>query len=376
MNSKAHWKLTSGIDIRLILLGAGASVPFGLPTMQELTEVALTKVSEFDRKLPEEILNKLRMTEMKPDFESIYTILEAIVDPVKGIREAGPFAAFLLSDSSRLHPRTDINDVLEELRRTIYKKCSIGRGMIAKVVELYDILFNSTLIPDWSNVPTPYQSPASVGLNRRIVTTNYDMALELYFRSKRIRYSDGFTSSEDQFVKEFAPHQFRQSVENFWLMKLHGSLWQFWYENKIIKTIDDPENSSLPIKIERQMMIYPSKEKPILQDPYFWTYAIFKLEPWNKLIAIGYSFRDDPVNTAIADNMDWNPQAQILIINPNATEVRDELPERLQRHSDRIGAMGSRFEDPNLGQGIKDWLDPRRYNLYNNPEGYRQRSTI
>jgi len=141
-----------------------------------------------------------------------------------------------------------------------------------------------------------------------------------------------------------------------WLWKLHGSIWQFWSHGRIIKTIEDPRNLTLPIDIEREMMIYPNKEKPILQDPYFTTYAAFKLEPWFRLVVVGYSFRDDPVNTAIADNMDWNPEARILIIDPRANEVRKELPDRLLTYSGRIESLEVKFEKDRLELDIANWL--------------------
>ena len=83
----------------MIFLGAGASVPFDLPTMQELTDIAIEKLNEFDTNLSKKILRNLNRVKMKPDFEAIYTILEASVDPIRRINEASPYATFLISNT-------------------------------------------------------------------------------------------------------------------------------------------------------------------------------------------------------------------------------------------------------------------------------------
>jgi len=340
----------------MILLGAGASVPLGLPTMQELTDVAIGKVSEFDRKLGDAIIKKLGLAGMKPDFEAVYTILEALTQPNKAIIEAGPFAAYLLSSKEDLKPRTEVEPVLRELRRLVYEKCKIERDSISKLIHLYDHLFASTNVLEWDNVNLHDGNPGKIRVSDRIVTTNYDMALELYFQYTEKPFHDGFEPTKNPLIKQFTPYQLR-SIRNMpWLWKLHGSIWQFWSHGRIIKTIEDPRNLTLPIDIEREMMIYPNKEKPILQDPYFTTYAAFKLEPWFRLVVVGYSFRDDPVNTAIADNMDWNPEARILIIDPRANEVRKELPDRLLTYSGRIESLEVKFEKDRLELDIANWL--------------------
>lgn len=97
--------------------------------------------------------------------------------------------------------------------------------------------------------------------------------------------------------------------------------------DKIVKTMIDPHSSNLPftINVEREMMIYPTKEKDILVQPYFTFFSAFKRIRWSKLLVIGYSFRDEPINTAILENMQDIDNSQLIVINPKADDVIENL---------------------------------------------------
>jgi len=300
--------------------------------MQELTEKTMNMLRERDDVLANRIKDNLLAAGFVLDFENTYTILEAQINPSKAMKEAGPYAAFLLGDYKNQAIRKELDQVLLQLRRMIYEACYVKREKMTIVEAQYDKLFESLKgLDDWKRVSTRTGSRVNIRLDQRIVTTNYDMALELYFRIKRESIVDGFRDTADPYVKEFYPSNFRQNPDRRWLIKLHGSIWQFWFRDQIIKTIDDPDKSTLPIEREREMMIYPSKEKPILRNPYFMFYNVFKSELWNRLVVIGYSFRDDPVNTAILDNMMTNPRSRIIIVDPQADNLVENMPEDLQK---------------------------------------------
>jgi len=65
----------------MIFLGAGASKVFGLKTMQDLTNDLIKQLTEKGhQKVIDEILKALREYNLTPDFENIYTTLEALVN--------------------------------------------------------------------------------------------------------------------------------------------------------------------------------------------------------------------------------------------------------------------------------------------------------
>ena len=45
------------------------------------------------------------------------------------------------------------------------------------------------------------------------------------------------------------------------------------------------------------------------------------MQIWDKLVAIGYSFRDEPVNTAILENLKRTKTSILIVIDPDAEEV-------------------------------------------------------
>ena len=95
------------------------------------------------------------------------------------------------------------------------------------------------------------------------------------------------------------------------------------------------------------MMIYPVGEKPILQEPYFSFYSLFKEQLWSVLIVIGYSFRDAPVNTAILERLSAQegPNPKLIVINPHADDVIKHLGEMNPALQKRIIRINEPFRD-------------------------------
>ena len=84
------------------------------------------------------------------------------------------------------------------------------------------------------------------------------------------------------------------------------------------------------------MMIYPTGEKPMLKDPYYTFYEIFKHQQWNRMVAVGYSFRDDPINIAIMENLEKVEQSTLIVINPEAEKVIKNLGVIGKKYNNRI----------------------------------------
>jgi len=168
-------------------------------------------------------------------------------------------------------------------------------------------------------------SSRSVNIGRVIATTNYDMSLELYFLKKDIPIIDGF-KDRGAYQKYYDPLILLNPYdrEGKTIIKLHGSIFYFSEGDNVIKV--KPYSKDMPYRIDigREMMIYPTREKDILISPYYSLYNAFRNIKWTKLLVIGYSFRDEPINTAILDNMKYN-NSQLIVINPNPNEVIENL---------------------------------------------------
>jgi hypothetical protein len=187
-------------------------------------------------------------------------------------------------------------------------------------------------------------SSSTVNIGDTIVTTNYDMAIELYHRTKYLPLADGFIDTPNHYIREISIKKSYSSDER-WLIKLHGSIWEFKQENRIIKTIADPSHSPIPINIDEEMIIYPTGEKPILKNPYSIFYDIFKHQEWRRMVARGYSFRDDPVNLAILENLEKVKDSILIVVDPQAESVIKNLGPLSQIYNERIIRIPQMFGD-------------------------------
>ena len=267
--------------------------------MQELTDdvLNLLKKSGYEDET-KEIISALKQYGIKPDFEAIFSVIEGLVDIKQGIRQAGPFTAFVSKDLASLRTVPDAGKILNDLKILIYEECS--KIKLRKLDEVFNPIFKEKpklQSPHWKNVTT------------RIVTTNYDMAMELYHWKKEMPIFDGFQTTGNPFIRKYTSSipviknnrdgtTYAKNNGKL-LIKLHGSIWCFKQGNRLIKTITDPKSKDIlsESQIGEQLMIYPTKEKPLMREPFYDFFSSFKQQGWDILVVIGYSFRDEPVNT-------------------------------------------------------------------------------
>jgi hypothetical protein len=305
----------------MIFLGAGASKPFGIPTMHEFTQKAKEKLLILGHeKILTEIEESLKEFKMVFDFEALYSVLESMNNPRKSITQSGPLMAFYLKKLNILPKAYNYNKILYELRKIIYEECK--NLNYEEVRKCYDNLFKSFNSMTSREGGKWVTERDLIDVNKFIVTTNYDMSLELYFAEKEKSIIDGYKAIETPYYKKFNPSSFYESSidkKSTCILKLHGSIWQYIRNNEQIKTTIDPNLSSLPfnLNIEKEMMIYPTKGKDILNYLYFPFFSYFKNWDWSRLWVIGFSFRDESINNCIMENLITNSNARMVIISPN-----------------------------------------------------------
>jgi hypothetical protein len=340
----------------MILLGAGASKVFGLKTLQDLTTDLVNQMKE---KGHEEtilfVISALKRFEITPDFENIYITLEALSDPLKGVKKSGAFTAYIAHKAGlELERHPEFAEILSDFRDLIYKECTIQRGVIEDKKAVFDRLFYvASQFSETRNLPsiTGASGDRQILAGDTIVTTNYDMGVELYHFLMRQNLADGFKITQNIYTKELDLFEFGRNATFRWLIKLHGSIWQFQQSERIIKTIADPKSLPLNISVGEQMMIYPVGEKPILQHPYFSFYYLFKEQPWLNLIAIGHSFRDQPINVAITErfrNTAHTRNAKLIVVNPDAENAVENLGPIGREFDDMIFRISDSFEDDKM----------------------------
>lgn len=346
----------------MIFLGAGASKIFGIKTLQEMSKDLVNTMEKNNyHEIVMKITDSLKRFSMPADFEAIYTIVEGLINPEQTVKINGPFTAYVCKDLKEVQPKQDFKDLLQTFKNFLLEECTPKPDSTKQIKSVYDGLFQ--IIKDSGKTEKRYIAETGdaqmvVNVGNTIVTTNYDMVVESYHRIKRQRYADGFRPIEgDPFIKQIDLKTY-STVRERWLIKLHGSIWQYKYEDTVFKTIEDPKTSSIPVKIEEEMLIYPTGEKPILRYPYYNFYNVFKNQRWEKLIVIGYSFRDDPVNSAIIENLEKTQNSTLIVIDPDPKLAIQNLGNfALSKFNDRMipvkGEFGNEKVFKKLGTALK-----------------------
>lgn len=334
----------------MIFLGAGASKAFGIKTLQEMSQdlIELMEIKGYGD-FVSEIKESLARYDIVPDFEAIYAIAEGVTNLKDSVKYYGPFTAYVCRDISQVKPKQDFSDLLKIFKNYLYNECKkCNQGLIESVYDkLFEICDKSRFHEKRYGDGSESGQEPSVNVDYTIATTNYDMIVEFYHRKKREDYADGFRQTKDPLIKELDLSTYSRQRQR-WLIKLHGSIWEYKHENNIFKTNEDPKSLSVPVQIQEEMMIYPTGEKPILKHPYYGFYHLFRIQKWNKLIAIGHSFRDGPVNIAIIENLESIPHSNLVVVNPNPEEAIQNLGSSASKLNDQIIPVKGNFGEENV----------------------------
>ncbi len=360
----------------MIFFGAGATKELGIPTLQEFSEIMIEKliINGYKNEVIQ-IKDSLDNFGLASDFEAIYSILLSLSDPYQAVQELGPVAAFFLKKRSYLPEIKDFQDMLETARIIIYENCYLNKEKESKILEHYDPLFKAIKA---QNVYATYiyngKSVGSKPLDTIIATTNYDMSLEMYFMSKGILYNDGYiTRAQNPNIKDFdfgsifMPFNHNQQRKiKYILIKLHGSIWQFERDNKLFKTYNDPDLAPINLRpnIGKEMMIYPTHQKDILEWRYYHFFNLFKKIEWDRLLVIGYSFRDQPINTSIIDRLKNDKNTRLIVFHPHPEKVINNLGYDVPDNQiSRIKAHFGKEDGVNELNYLKQYVDGRNPHL-------------
>lgn len=358
----------------MLHLGAGSSYSFNVPTMGTFVDDIADSLGEISPKWKLEISNmkeKLIIANIRPDIEIILTALSLWSDSEAIGNYKAPFLAIT---GTNILPRHELLELLENIKEQIYKKCLASN--IDKAVKAYDKLFrvlhdighaefstgNRKKIKRLHSTGFSFSGERYRSIIDKIFTTNYDPIIEAYMRKMNRSYSDGFD----------VDNQGDLSFQNYWdqqkdyeLIKLHGSIDYYSKDNG--KTVKYPLNPNSPDrniygeKLER-MMILPIGEKYVTKSPYIGLLNKLRSElvAEEVVVAIGYSFRDIPINNALEERTISNePHFQIFVVAPNAEQIiKHNIPLAVQKISTPINTT---FDDSDHSIDIiSDGIYPQR----------------
>lgn len=165
-----------------------------------------------------------------------------------------------------------------------------------------------------------------------IATLNYDNVLETFLDSHKINYEIGVEDWEDKFELTFPD-------PGVLLLKLHGSLnWDY----ELVTSVQDIPFQKFRVRDWAQVsetknpaIIFGQRDKLTTEGPFLDLLRTFRDELFrcNHLVVVGYSFRDEHINTYIRYWFAKRHNRQLTIIDPSLRttalppEIRSQITE-------------------------------------------------
>ncbi len=313
-----------------LLTGAGASRPLGYPTTIEFFPSDAGGPSS-------EILQLLKQEAGNPlDVEEALAILQPIIDFSE--TRAGHFL--------KLKRPGDWWEQIESFTTYTRERCFELYGTQpdpAQVRELYEPLLR-TVSAD--------KQPVA------LFTTNYDPVTdELMGLAQLLRFPtyDGFDRTG-----WWHPSGYGASESGLDIYRLHGSMSWVMQGNRIKNTRD----YSLRRGKTEHLLIYPGyKGDPAsgAHDVYAYAHKAFRdtLLASDVLIAIGFSFRDEHINQAVANALKKNDKLRLVILNPEWPEgVQSVVGGSAEELDSRVVPVRGLFGESAVIEEIQAALSP------------------
>ena len=342
----------------MLFLGAGASKPLGIPTMAEFTDAVVKDLDSRGMQtwgsLVKDLLARVATAGLKPDIESVLSVLQGLGNPQKALADVGA-QAILFGNPFSLSKENNVAKVaIEQIEEAIHRRC-VGIDH-QSAIDLFGALWDAL----WANIafPVAQNNLFSVGVGplMKIFTTNYDLAVETFLKSRNYGFDDGF-HQDDVGDIAFDGNWVQGKVS---LFKLHGSVdYLVKKDGKVTRTealLQEADPFGRAVKERR--MIYPTGEKYATRSPYYEYLGQLRqaLTKEQVCIALGYSFRDTPINNAFLDGIQRNPKLRILVVGPSASQIKSGLEKDLQRNVLALNeAFGNRYLPQSILGEFRQW---------------------
>jgi NAD-dependent SIR2 family protein deacetylase len=337
---KIDQNVSDATDVDVVILtGAGASVGFGLPDMLNFISNIL-KTPEYENLdlHSKELLNVIQTVKEKPDLEVLYEIscnLEAIHNTLTwmAIKQWG--IPKKIDPTGKMG--VDFTKKFNQNFSIILKSAQTLRKFLDyQVVSQYRYFDQRQVIQLYKRFFQIIESMFKSG-QYAVFTTNYDRTLESYFNSKEdISMINGFSLLSNVGLvwnsNNYSNHINEKNKKKiYYYYKLHGSIG--WYRD----SIDVYDAPFLLTDISDQtkttnVILYPSqKEFPDI-EPFLTSHVHLGqfLSKAKCCVIIGFSMRDKVINNIFEKAISQNRKIKILLIDPNARNIRSKLEEPIQ----------------------------------------------
>lgn len=300
----------------MLLFGAGASRPAGIPVIGEMTRKFLENPVDEIRDTGIGISRSYKITRIS-DVKNYLSIIADLTDKYfQGKMDIELMMSLMLE--------------LEDPKfRTLFEKTYPDiKSMSLEALQLIKSLTEEHIRKSCENFSKidylwPLTGISSVKpLN--LFTLNYDATVEIFCEKNGVKYTDGFDPYWNTSTFE------KDSEVNIY--KLHGSL--YWFRSKSGKTIRVPIKGLQVSQVKyltdesiSEMMIYPALQKDKESMVYSWLSQKFKesLNDCQICVVIGYSFRDEGIKNSIVESLSGNRKLWLVIVDPHASQYKTEL---------------------------------------------------
>jgi hypothetical protein len=317
----------------VLLLGAGASQPLGIPTMKEfwskIKSAAENKMRVWDardalRKIEE--VHSINNIDKSPDLEHLLLLLDKYSqyynimfhDPIFGFKfkEAFKYDGLIYTEAgAEIRTKKYLEDYV---RYAWWYSAGVARlydALYQLMVELYwQELEPNSVLSLYNPLVNLFSSEMQLPLIP-IFTTNYDNAIEKYCEYTQTDLEYGFITLGAR--NKWNSYSFAQYIPprdkfGIVLFKLHGSL--SWHrEHREIINYARPTGYAPG----SSAVIYPTQTKEYpYEEPFKTAYRYFEncLRNAKVMIVIGYSFRDPGLISIIRDAEEANKDLTFIVL--------------------------------------------------------------
>jgi SIR2-like domain len=321
--------LIANKDNTMVLLGAGASAEAGVPMSFAMTRKIIRHVCGRPQWLPTDRLLRFVCEALITDdasrgedredldLERVFTAVELLSR--RRDLDVTPFVAAWRSPLDELDPMPAFDVESGDGR--------VGRALAFQMMEALVASLATTEDSVRYLIPLVTAGQRRRGIS--IATLNYDLSIELACTSAHVPVHTGLESWA-------AEGRWRWPTRGVRLLKLHGSIdwaWQQDYAGDVNRMpprqvlLSDPGDPQV-LEVDRALLFGHGGAKLRADGPFLPLLAQFEsqLAAANRLVIIGYSFRDTHINEILRRWVNDDLQRNVIIIDPHFPD-HDEVME-------------------------------------------------
>ena len=313
----------------VIFLGAGASMPFGIPGMSEFVDsldcaIMSGKISIKDDE--RELWHNLLMESGEKDLEWILSTLNGLSE--RNLRSRIRLLDLPFDEGKLEQIQTKAKKLKTKIEEYIKEKCLLPQERRDEAIKYYNSFFEELL--------------NARGYHPKIFTTNYDNVIESSNEERnlfldpnidthrpKIALVNGFSSSKVSRSRIWGPRIFEAKIIEDcipqYFFKLHGSIDWYATSSDILEIPAIAPSMKLPSgKQAGSLLIYPVEEKRIFSSPFtelFYQFRSTLLYEARILLVIGYSFRDDIFQNLFKEALERNKDLRIFVANKDRNQI-------------------------------------------------------